>query len=54
MEVAMLENWNEYVPRKYIVRSQYIVYNSQKTHQSSPIRARYGMSFISANLTEVL
>ena len=45
----------------FIMRSQYSVYrghlssyNSRRTPHSSPVRARYGVSFVSANLTEVL
>ena len=36
-----------------IYRNHFVVYNSRKITHSSPVRARYGVSFVSANLTEV-
>ena len=37
----------------YIYRGHFSLYNSWKTSHSSPVRARYGVSFMSANLTNV-
>ena len=36
-----------------IYRDHFSLYDSRKTPHSSPVRASYGVSFTSANLTEV-